>query len=150
MKRSCFPFLLLLLLVAPGLLHAQLPPARSTLVVQIEGLRSDKGLAQVDLFRSREGFPRKPERALRRIGVPIQGGRASAVFDDLDPGSYAVSVFHDEDGDGKVTTNWIGMPKEGLGASNNKKGGWGPPDFEEARFELRSARTEITISIRYL
>ena len=72
-----------------------------------------------------------------------------AVIKHLPPGTYALALIHDENGNGKVDTNWIGMPKEGVGASNNATGTLGPPSWRDAKFELQAgghARQAITIT----
>jgi uncharacterized protein (DUF2141 family) len=67
-------------------------------------------------------------------------------FNNLAPGSYAVSIQHDEDGDGKLKTNFIKMPKEGVGVSNNPGGipGWGKSQIQV------SPGSVISITMRYL
>jgi len=54
-------------------------------------------------------------------------------------GKYAVSVFHDENSNGKLDTNFLGIPREGVGASNNAKGHFGPRNSARQRFNSRAA-----------
>ena len=61
-----------------------------------------------------------------------------------------MSAFQDENGNGKLDTNFIGMPKEGVGASNDAAGKFGPPKFDDARFNYKAGRSVMTIHIRYL
>lgn len=127
----------LLVLARPADAHHT---ASSSVKVEIRGFRSDKGKALVALFASSKGFPDKPSHALRRIEVPIVKHTARAVFPKLPPGTYAVAVLHDEDGDRTMKTGLFGIPKEGYGVSQDARGTFGPPSFGDARFTLRAAR----------
>jgi uncharacterized protein (DUF2141 family) len=154
MRRTlpcCLPplagLLITLLLFIPS---AAAGEGRGSLAVLVKGLRSEKGSVGVALYRTGDGFPMKPQKALRTLRAPARGGTASVLFEDLPLGTYAVSAFHDEDADGKLTTNWLGIPKEGVGASNDPKSRFGPPGFEDARFELSAPRLEIALTVRYL
>lgn len=115
-----------------------------TLIVEMKGFRSDKGKALVALFASRDGFPDKPKKAIRRIEVVIKQRAAVAVLDDVAPGTYAVAVLHDEDGDRAMKTGLFGIPREGYGASQDARGRFGPPSFADARFHLRPGRRATT------
>jgi len=69
------------------------------------------------------------------------------MFTNLPAGIYAISVFHDENMNQKLDKNFVGVPKEGYGASNNPKKKMGPPTFEEANFQLNGAQSlEIKLS----
>jgi uncharacterized protein (DUF2141 family) len=61
-----------------------------------------------------------------------------------------VSVFHDENSNGKIDRNFMGIPKEGVGASNDAEGRFGPPKFDDARFTYRGGLNVLTIHVRYL
>jgi uncharacterized protein (DUF2141 family) len=90
----------------------------------------------VSLFVAPDGFPEDHERALRTAELPIQGGRASVVFEGLPAGAFAVSVLEDEDRDFAIDKNSLGIPTERWGVSNDARALLGPPSFEEARLEL--------------
>lgn len=139
-------------LLTGGLLIEGLPgagPARAeapstgkgAIAVEMSGFRADKGAALVALFGSSEGFPDESKKALRRIAVPIRRGKARALFRGLPAGVYAVAVLHDEDGDKSMKTNFVGIPKEGYGASRDARGRMGPPKFDDARLTVRAGQT---------
>lgn len=128
------------LLVAAGSARAQ-HTTSSRVVVEVRGFRSDGGKALVALFATRKGFPDKAAQALRRAEVTIRKGTARAVFERLPPGTYAVSVLHDEDGNRAMKTGLFGIPKEGYGFSRDARGTFGPPGFGDASFALRAAKT---------
>lgn len=108
-----------------------------TIVVEVSGFRNEKGQALIALFTTSKGFP-DGKHATIRVPVKIEKRAASTVFDGLPPGTYAVSVLHDEDGDYEMATSFLGIPEEGYGASNNARRRFGPPEWEKARFELAS------------
>lgn len=118
--------------------------------VEIAGFRNDKGQVSCALYSSSDGFPKKREKAIGRINSPISHNSAVCEFSEIAPGRYAVSVFHDENSNGKLDTNFMGIPREGVGASNGAKGHFGPPKFEAAAFDFSGGRTELTITINYL
>lgn len=115
-----------------------------TLVVEMKGFRSDKGKALVALFASKDGFPDHPKKAFRRVEVSIKKQAAVAVLMGVPPGTYAVAVLHDEDGNKAMKTGLFGIPKEGYGASQDARGNFGPPSFGDARFDIRAGRRVTT------
>lgn len=140
--------LVVLILALPALATAE-PAKRATITVEMRDFRNDKGYMRIALFDSKEGFPDKPKLALRADSGRIKDGRARHVFTGIPYGTYAVAVLHDENGNGKMDTNWVGIPKEGGGASRNPKPRFGPPDFEDAAFRLKVRHVKLRIIIRY-
>jgi uncharacterized protein (DUF2141 family) len=117
------------------------------LSVRVSVLRSQAGAVICRLFPSGEGFPGEPTyQALRRVS--IRGKEASCEFRDVSPGTYAVAVFHDENGNGKLDTNFLGIPSEGVGTSNNKRPLVGPPSWDDAKFRLERDGS-LRITLRY-
>ena len=112
------------------------PTTESALFIDMRGFRNDSGEALVALFSSALGFPDHPDRAIRWVVVPIHNRRARAVIRGVAPGTYAIAVLHDEDGNRKMKTGWMGIPKEGFGVSRDARGHFGPPHFKDARFTL--------------
>jgi uncharacterized protein (DUF2141 family) len=124
-------------------------PGGTTLVVAVEGLKDDRGKVHVSLYASEDGFPTRPEKALRQVDARIEGGRARVAFEGIPPGGYAVAAYHDENGNGKLDTGFLGIPTEGLAASNDARGFMGPPSFEKARVEVGPGEARITVRISY-
>jgi uncharacterized protein (DUF2141 family) len=129
--------------------QAQQSPA-NLIHVEITGLRNGKGQVVCALFLSADGFPKNDAKALAHAKSPISNARAVCEFPDVKEGAYAVSVFHDENSNGKLDTNFMGIPREGVGASNNAKGHFGPPRFDAASFRFSGGRLELKITITYL
>jgi uncharacterized protein (DUF2141 family) len=116
---------------------AQGPPLQQNLIhVEITGMRNEKGQAVCALFSSASDFPKKAENAVARTNSEIRDRHAVCDFAGIAPGTYAVSVFHDENSNGKLDTNFMGIRREGVGASNNAKGHLGPPKVQHRHISL--------------
>src|SRR4051794_3578034 len=76
------------------------------LTVRVQGLKNDRGQVAVALFASASGFPQR-ERAVRGQLARIQGGRAQVTLHALRPGTYAVAILHDENGNAKMDFNFL-------------------------------------------
>ncbi|HNT28041.1 MAG TPA: DUF2141 domain-containing protein [bacterium] len=123
--------------------------ATTTLTVKVWGLRK-QGQVFVYLYNQDDGFPTSPEKAFKTITLPVrESDTLFAKFEGLAPGDYAVAVMHDENGNGQIDTNWIGIPKEGLGVSNNAKGVMGPPKFKDAKVTVPAGKKELSIPVKY-
>ena len=120
------------------------------LIIRASGFKSDNGKLQVQIFNREDGYPTKPEKAFRKYTGVIKSGNAEIVITDLPQGVYAISLLHDENDNKKADTNWLGMPKEGLGASNNAKGSFGPPEFDDAKFRIGGEDVVQVIKMNYL
>ena len=118
--------------------------------VEIEQLRTDRGQVVCALYASAEGFPKDSQKAVAHATSPISNRRAACDFSGIMQGSYAVSVFHDENSNGKLDTNFLGIPREGVGASNGARGHLGPPKFDAAAFHFSGGRLDLKITIAYL
>lgn len=139
----------LLLACEPGLPQTQGPPS-NIIHVEVVGLHSDKGQVLCALYSSRDGFPKQNEKASARVSSAIADNKAVCEFSGIAPGTYAISAFHDENSNGKLDTKFMGIPREGVGASNGAKGHLGPPKFEAAAFSYSGGRLELKITINYL
>ncbi|KZK75142.1 MAG: hypothetical protein A3K90_05320 [Pelodictyon luteolum] len=146
---------LLLPLLAVPLLSASVPDAgnnieRGSLRVKVMDLSSTEGIIGAALYTSKQGFPDKPERAYLSKAMKLQGASPVFEFRNIPYGTYAVSILHDENGNGKMDKTFIGIPKEGFGVSNNPPIGYGPPSFKEARFEITGKEVEVRVAMNYL
>src|SRR5262245_35633488 len=92
-------------------LHA-LPVGAAQLTIHLVGLRNTHGYVRLSLYNSTETFLKAAGR-IARLKVQVQSNPMTVHFPDLAPGSYAVTVHHDEDGDGKLNRNLLGIPREG-------------------------------------
>lgn len=119
----------------------------SDVAVRITGLEHMRGAVIACLWTQSDGFPTCQKSAsARKQTVRITGAAMTVTFRNVPAGSYAVSVQHDEDGDGKLKTNFIGMPREGVGMSNNPGG---IPRWSRCQFAV-AGDTAINVTMRYL
>lgn len=119
------------------------------LAITIDDARNGEGQIRVALFESRAGFPSGPEAPAKSQTVAAEGAPIGLDFVDLNAGTYAVAVYHDENSNGELDKNLFGIPTEGYGFSNDARGFMGPPSFEEATITLEGHDQVITISLVY-
>lgn len=105
------------------------------LEVRIGGVANDTGEVGCTLYAGPTGFPMDPAPA-RSVWVPARSGGVMCRFPDVPPGDYAVAVSHDLNGNRKTDTNFLGIPTEAWGVSNNVRPGLRAPRFDEARFAV--------------
>ncbi|MFP2924046.1 DUF2141 domain-containing protein [Pyxidicoccus sp. 3LG] len=117
----------------------------ATLTLNLDGLREAKGHVYISVAADAAAFDDKGKPAVVRR-VEVTGPKLTITIPDLAPGTYAVSLFHDANGNGKLDTNFIGIPKEGYGFSNNV-GARGKPKFDEAKFTLVADGTALDILV---
>ena len=118
--------------------------------VKILNIRNSAGAVACALFKSPKGFPTEFLHAATNIMmIKIQDTQARCDFEDIPPGTYALGVIHDENMDGKLATNWAGIPTEGYGFSNDAKALMSAPSFEAARFAYDGRTLDMTISLNY-
>jgi len=120
-----------------------------SVVVTIKGFRHHGGLARVALFNHEKGFPDDEAEAYREIVSDIRSGKVQVRFDDLPAGSYALSTYHDENGDERFNRGLFGLPMEGYGVSNNIGHAIRAPEFGEALFQLSNEVKDITVQVYY-
>jgi uncharacterized protein (DUF2141 family) len=146
-----------------GLLLAALltAPAQATeLRLTVTGVRSDGGELLIGLYDNPEGYAHAIANASqgglmpdpgRLVGVSIRAKRGSetTVFAQLPPGRYAAIVIHDENDDGHLNVNAIGVPTEGYCFSNNARGFLGAPSFEAATFAVGTVDMSTAVTLVY-
>jgi len=134
-----------LLLATLLLLSVALPAVAADLSVELNGVRANTGLLKLAVVDAR-GWDGQAA-PLQATATAPDGASANFSFKGLAPGRYAVMVTHDENGNGKLDTNLIGMPVEGYGFSKNPNV-MRKPTFEEASFELGQEDLAVTIELR--
>ncbi|ELR99500.1 DUF2141 domain-containing protein [Gloeocapsa sp. PCC 73106] len=122
----------------------------STLTIQVSGLRNANGNLCVALFNSPDGYPSNITEAIRLSSVLIETTPQVILFEELAYGTYAIVAFHDENGDSKLNTNFLGIPKEGIGFSGDPKIWRGVPAYEKVKFEFTPEEKTIGITMKYL
>jgi uncharacterized protein (DUF2141 family) len=148
MKKTISAFLLLAALSGSAIAQEESSHV-GRIKICIGNLRNSDGMVGVALYQAKEGFPDKTERAFEGKKVAA-GDHCVVMFENLPYGTYAISVLHDENGNGKMDKTIIGIPREGFGTSNNPKVRMGPPSFSESSFDLDKAEVTLNISMNYL
>lgn len=121
---------------------------QTSLQVSISGASSDAGSIRILIFSKSSGFPDQVKQAVRSISLTPKSGKASFKLTDLPAGTYAIGVIHDQDNNGKLSTNAVGYPSEKFGFSKNPKVYFGPPSFEKAAFVLGKTAISLEIDLR--
>lgn len=125
-------------------------PTDATVRVEISNLRNTQGDVGCLIFNSPDGYPETHAKAYKELHVAIAGDHTVCEFKDVMPGTYAAIVFHDENKNGKMDKNFLGIPQEGYVASNNVRPLISAPEFKEASFAVAAASvTSIKLQIRY-
>ena len=138
-----------------------LPVNASELRITVEGIRSPHGTILIGLYDSlesftraiefsdKEGFLNDPNRVAAVALRANAAMKSEVVLTNLDPGQYAIILFHDENGNGKLDTNALGIPTEPYGFSNNVQGFLGPPAFKKAIMQVEADDKAVHIVLLY-
>ncbi len=121
------------------------------ITVQITGARNTNGNIVLYLWNDSSGFPTKSEKSLKVTTLKasqLVDGAIKTTF-SVAPGTYGISVLHDENNNGKMDSNAFGVPKEGYGVSNNPITHFHAPSFDQAKFQVPPRGETIAIALRY-
>lgn len=141
-------FAVLMFVNLPAVAVAQLPCPG--IHVKILNIRNNTGTVACALFESPDGFPIEYlHYATNMMVIKIRETQARCDFLDIPPGTYALVVIHDENMNGKLDTNWLGVPTEGYGFSNDARVLLGAPSFSAASFQYDGQNLELTIDLHY-
>lgn len=117
------------------------------LVFEITGVKSNEGKIYVQLFKGEQDY--REDKSLAAAITPAKVDQVTVRFDGLEPGEYALRYFHDENGDGALGKNLLGVPNEGYGFSNGAKPNFGPAKYKAIRFEINEPITTNRSSVIY-
>lgn len=118
------------------------------IVVAVNNLRNTNGKVLAALYKSEKDFTKDEKSAVATAQVSLSGKQAQIVF-EVPYGEYAFLLLHDENGNGKMDTNMLGIPKEGYAASNNAKNALGAPKYADAKFVLDKPEIKQQIQMIY-
>jgi uncharacterized protein (DUF2141 family) len=133
-------FTFILFLFPVGLL------SQNSLSVEVLGVKNSEGKISVAVYDSSDAFL-KFEKVYKTDSTKAQSGSTKILIDDLPSGNYALAIFHDENDNNELDTNWLGIPKEAVGFSNSKMKTFGPPSFKECLIE-HQGNEEITVLLQ--
>ncbi|MCH9695370.1 MAG: DUF2141 domain-containing protein [Gammaproteobacteria bacterium] len=121
--------------------------ADTTLTIEIANISNTDGQVVVTAYASKKAWLKKPFSS-KSIELTDQHADGMAVVCmDLPPGDYAIHVYHDLDMNGKMKSNFIGIPKEPTGVSNDAKGKFGPPKFKDAAVSVGAEALSIPVNL---
>lgn len=121
--------------------------AATNLTVNFTGIEEKEGALMGVLVDSEAAYDGKAA-PVRPFMVTVGKAEAVAMIEGLSPGTYAIKLFHDVDGDGKMSTNPYGMPTEPFAFSNNAQGNMGPAKWADAKFEVMAGANVHSIIIK--
>ncbi|MBL7946153.1 MAG: DUF2141 domain-containing protein [Flavobacteriales bacterium] len=104
------------------------------------------GTLRLALCPSKEAYD--TEKGCETLSVPATGRTVRCSFGVVDPGTYAVKVFHDINSDGELNTSWVGWPQEPYGFSNDAPVNMGPPSFKLAAITIGEKPLTTRIQMR--
>jgi uncharacterized protein (DUF2141 family) len=117
-----------------------------SLEVTVQNIKDTKGSIRVGLFTNEKDFLKKASEG--KI-VKASSEEVKVLFENLKPGTYAVSVIHDENENGELDSNFMGIPKEGFAFGNNAMGTFGPPSFDESKVVIDKTTVVQVIKLKY-
>lgn len=126
------------------------PSLAADLAIEVHGIRSDDGRLYVAVHppESQATFP-EGTGLIAAIQQRAHTGVLRFVLRDLPPGRYAVNAYHDENGNGELDTNFVGIPSEGYGFANDPSTSFGPADFDAAAVDVGDAAAVAAMTLRY-
>lgn len=117
--------------------------------VHVHGIRNAHGKVKVVLYGpDPKTFLVKGKKADKER-EPAEEDSMTLCVVAPEKGRYAAVVYHDENDNGKFDRNWIGLPIEGFGVSNNPTLFLAPPSFEESAFEVKEGLTHVEVEVKY-
>jgi uncharacterized protein (DUF2141 family) len=131
-------------IIAAAFLIASFTQAQQIrLEVTMTGFKNNNGKVKVGLYNSEGTFLKT---TFKGMLTSITSNQAKVVFEGLEKGEYAVSIYQDENENGVLDTNFMGIPKESYASSNNAKGFMGPPKYTDAKLLVKE-NSKITIVV---
>jgi uncharacterized protein (DUF2141 family) len=142
MKMTLTKITLCLLFVSSGIC------AQGQLQLTVTNVKNTNGTIRVGLFNSEQSFLKT---AVDGKIVKATGPELTVTFENLKPGDYGISVYHDENENAELDKNFMGIPKEGFAFGNNSMGTFGAPDFAQAKVRVEDKKiVSQTITLKYL
>ena len=120
----------------------------ANVLIEVSGFKNTRGTLNCRLFTKAADFP--DGEGMVTLRVPITGPNTSCSFSNVEPSTYAIAVVHDENGNGKLDKNFVGVPSEGYGVSNNKTYALSAPKWNESTFTLGANESKtLQVKLRY-
>jgi uncharacterized protein (DUF2141 family) len=125
-----------------------LSQSTSTVLLEVSSFKNTRGTLNCRLFTKASDFP--DGEGIFTVRTPIAGPNTACTFPNVEPGTYAVAVVHDENSNGKLDKNFVGVPSEGYGVSNNKTYALSAPKWDESVFTIAPSESKtLQVKLRY-
>ncbi|MEC7863524.1 MAG: DUF2141 domain-containing protein [Bacteroidota bacterium] len=121
------------------------PSVTTQIILEVYGFENLDGDLAIAINNSSEQFISNTE-CYRDTIIDIPSNDITLTIEGIIAGTYAISVFHDEDEDGELDLGFLNIPEEGFGFSNNPPIGFSQPDFNDCKFTIEEAQS-LTIPI---
>jgi uncharacterized protein (DUF2141 family) len=119
----------------------------ATLIVKVEKVSPRGGDVRVALYDA-TSYPDDNADPVQDAVVPAHPGETIATMTGIKPGIYAVKMFQDFNRNGKFDVNWLGLPIEKYGFSNDARPTFSEPSFDATKFELKPGTNTIVIHMQ--
>lgn len=126
----------------------QAPTPMSSIALVIDNLQTRHGNIHIAVYDTEEKFVKSLTPFRLKVHETPAEGHLLLQLDSLPYGRYALAVYHDENGNGGLDKNLLGIPKEPYGFSNNPRAKWSAPTYEETSFELGAERLTLAVSLK--
>ena len=146
MEKSKIRFMLLFCL---GLISTFVLGQPAALTIEITNIRFEKGWIRLGLYNHPDQFPVNPSRTYDFQKTSLKEGIMEIILDDILPGTYAISVLDDENGNDQMDYKLIKIPGEGFGFSNNVKPRLKHPPYDHCSFQIPEGQSRIMIEMQY-
>ncbi len=148
MRKSIF-FLIILLFSYMASQLAYSEHLTGNLKVVVSGLKVNRGLVSVGLYNDRKSFlSRGTMEPFLKAKATVEDYRAEYIFKDIPYGEYTIKFYHDENNNGRIDFDFLHIPIEPYGFSNNAKGFFGLPKYSKAKFEMKIEEAVMDLTLR--
>ena len=114
-----------------------------TITVSVTNLSSEEGNVYFGLYTETNFLTKTP---LKGEVATIKNGIAEVIFTEVPSGTYAISAYHDKNGNERMDFDSSGIPQESYGVSNNQMNLYGPPLWEDAKFEFDGSQKDLNLT----
>ncbi len=115
------------------------------LIVRIKGISDDEGKIMIALNNSPENY--RAGAPFRGLAGKISNGMSEVIIENIPFGEYAIKGFHDQNSNGELDSNMLGIPTEGYCFSNNARGNYGPALYKDAKFTFSVNNQVVELNI---
>jgi uncharacterized protein (DUF2141 family) len=122
-----------------------IPTQAATVIVQVNKVKSAQGDIRASLCETEAAY--KADKCIKEIVLKAEKGTTQLVFENVTPGTYGIQLMHDKNANGDMDYNFLGIPKEGYGFSNNAKPRLSQPSFQRISFTVTDATVTQSIDL---